>query len=365
MGTYTARDRARTALAGLAGSHQDSDSFRREAIAILHRAIGVDGWGWLQLDPGAGMPMQESNENVVCDRELRRFFRMVPRVWNVPGTPDDRPAPRRPAPGVLPVTTLSAATGGDLSRDLTWREVFGPGGVGDKMRVQLIAGGTCWALVHMHRDSSSEHYGEDDIEFAAAVAPLLTPRVLADLRAPVPPGKDPAPEPGTMVLDEDLSMVAATTRAWWWIEHIGATGPNPDEPLPSVVYVVATQVANSPERPRRPARVRLRAADGSWMVIRVAPLATASQAEAGYAVTLEAAPAEELAPLLMRAWGLTRREREVAWLVIDGRSTEDIAVALFISVHTVRDHLKVIFGKVGVSRRQDLVAALTGRGAVS
>jgi DNA-binding CsgD family transcriptional regulator len=361
MGTFTARDRARAGLASLARSQQDSDSFRREAIAIVHRAIGVDGWGWLQLDPGAGMPMQESNENVVCDKELRRFFRMMPQVWNVLGTPDGRPAPLAPAAGAPPVTTLSAATGGDLARDLTWREVFGPGGVGDKMRVQLIVGGTCWALLHLHRDITSAHYGEDDVEFAAAAASLLAPRVRADLRAPVPPGPDPAPEPGTIVLDEELSLVAATARAGWWIDHLGAQGPNPDEPLPSVVYVVATQVANSPERPRRPARLRLRAADGSWMIIRVAPLATGAQTMAGYAVTLEAAPAAELAPLLMRAWGLTRREREVARLVIDGLSSEDIAAALFISVHTVRDHLKTIFGKVGVGRRQDLVAALTGQ----
>ena len=58
---------------------------------------------------------------------------------------------------------------------MTWREVFGPGGVGDKMRVRLCAGGTCWALLHLHRDIASEHYSEDDIEFAAAAAPLLAP----------------------------------------------------------------------------------------------------------------------------------------------------------------------------------------------
>ena len=81
----------------------------------------------------------------------------------------------------------------------------------------------------------------------------------------------------------------------------------------------------------------------------------------GGVVTLEPAPAEDLAPLLMRAWGLTHRERDVARLVIDGRSTEDIAAALFVSVHTVNSHLKMIFGKVGVSRRQELAAALTGR----
>jgi DNA-binding CsgD family transcriptional regulator len=131
------------------------------------------------------------------------------------------------------------------------------------------------------------------------------------------------------------------------------------EPLPPHVYVLATHVAASPER--RPARVRVRAADGTWAVIRAAALTTGSQVPAGYAVTMEAAPADDLAPLLMRAWRLTRREREVARLVIDGLSTEDIATALFISVHTVRDHLKMIFGKTGVSRRQDMVANLTGR----
>jgi len=79
--------------------------------------------------------------------------------------------------------------------------------------------------------------------------------------------------------------------------------------------------------------------------------------------------APEAAGTLLRSaswsWGgldaLTSREREVARLVIDGLSTQDIATALFISVHTVRDHLKMIFGKMGVSRRQDMVATLTGR----
>jgi len=49
-----------------------------------------------------------------------------------------------------------------------------------------------------------------------------------------------------------------------------------------------------------------------------------SQVPAGYAVTLEAAPADNLAPLLMRAWRLTRREREVARLVIDGPPQDDL-----------------------------------------
>ena len=350
MGTYTARDRARAALVSLAEGTPDSVSFRHEAIAIVHRAIGVDGWGWLLTDPGARLPVHVSGENRVVDQALRRFFRMLPQAWDEPGGPGSQ-SPRQGLATSGPVTTLSAQTGGDLHRDLSWREVWGPAGVGDKMRVQLNAGGACWALVHLHRDSSRTHYSEEDVKFAAGVAPLLAPRIRADLRAPGPRDADPAPEPGTIILDQDQSMVAATEQAWRWIDRLGVPGPNPAEPLPPHVYVLAAHVAASPER--RPARVRVRAADGTWAVIRAAALTTGSQVPAGYAVTLEAAPADDLAPLLMRAWRLTRREREVARLVIDGLSTEDIAAALFISVHTVRDHLKMIFGKMGVSRRQE------------
>jgi DNA-binding CsgD family transcriptional regulator len=358
MGTHAGRDRAREVLVSLAGGEPDSDSFRHEAIAILHRAIGVDGWGWLLTDPGAGLPTHDFGENLVVDQAVRRFFRMVPQAWNEPGVSAGPRRPRGFPASVPPVTTLSGATGGDLRRDLSWREVWGPAGVGDKMRVRLTAGGTCWALLHLHRLSSSRHYSEDDIEFAASVAPLLAPRARADLRAPCQRNEDPAPEPGTIFLDQGLSLVAATAQAWWWIDRLGIPSPNETEPLPGMVYAMATHVAASPQRP---ARVRLRAADGRWVVIRVAQLTTGSQVPAGYAVTLEPAPAEDLAPLLMRAWGLTHRERDVARLVIDGRSTEDIAAALFVSVHTVNSHLKMIFGKVGVGRRQDLAAALAGR----
>jgi DNA-binding CsgD family transcriptional regulator len=47
--------------------------------------------------------------------------------------------------------------------------------------------------------------------------------------------------------------------------------------------------------------------------------------------------------------------------VIDGLSTDDIAAALFLSRRTVRDHLKAIFAKTGVTRRGDLIAALAGQ----
>jgi DNA-binding CsgD family transcriptional regulator len=52
-------------------------------------------------------------------------------------------------------------------------------------------------------------------------------------------------------------------------------------------------------------------------------------------------------------------EKDVALLVLQGASTQSIAVALHLSQHTVQGHLKRIFSKVGVTTRRDLTARLT------
>lgn len=63
---------------------------------------------------------------------------------------------------------------------------------------------------------------------------------------------------------------------------------------------------------------------------------------------------------MLAAYGLSRREAEVATLVLRGTSTREIADALHISGHTVQDHLKAVFDKIGVRSRRDLVGRLLG-----
>jgi DNA-binding CsgD family transcriptional regulator len=352
VATNSAKDRARSELARLAAARLDNDAFRWEAAAILRRAVGFDGWCWMLTDPASRLPTRDLGENVVIDQAIRRFVRCHPQAWD----------PSRAQPVPHAVTVTSAVTGGNLARDTAWREVFGPAGAGDHLSARLVADGTCWAGLHLHRDSCGKFFTAGDAGLIAAVAPMLAARLRDGLRGGAPddgtaPRDDPAPEPGTIIVDEELSLVAATRAAWDWIGRLGLAKPNDAEPLPGFVYAAALRAAASREAEPPPVRVRLQAADGRWAVVQVAPLVGTAR---GYAITVEAARSEDLAPLLMRAWSLTPREREVARLVIDGLSSQDIARALFISVHTVRDHLKAIFAKTGVSRRQDLVATLAG-----
>lgn len=57
---------------------------------------------------------------------------------------------------------------------------------------------------------------------------------------------------------------------------------------------------------------------------------------------------------------LTPREREIAALVAQGKTNDQIGRALFVSGETVKAALKTMFRKTKVSSRAELVAALAG-----
>lgn len=352
MATETARRRARAEIARLARADMNNDCFRLAAADVLGRAVGFDWWCWTLLDPAADLPTRYLSNNPIIGGAQRRFYRMLPD----PVQPSPEWQSRRP------VTVLSAATGGDLCRSRLWRELIGPRGGGDQLMARLAVGGAAWAYLDLGRARSSGWFTADDAGFVAGLAPLLAARLRAGLRAPGGPAEDGG-QPGTIILDRDLGLVAGTGAAWRWIERLGLQRPSDAEPLPGFIYAAVTRLAVAAGRPQTPIAVRLQAGDGRWVVARVAPVADSPRLAGGYVVTLEPARAGELAPLLMRAWGLSARERDVAALVIEGLSSQDIAAALFISPHTVRDHLKSAFAKVGVNRRRDLAAALAGKPA--
>ena len=74
------------------------------------------------------------------------------------------------------------------------------------------------------------------------------------------------------------------------------------------------------------------------------------------AIVIERAGGARSATVRLEAFGATPREREVATLLARGLSRAEIAKALVLSPHTVEDHVKSLYAKVGVDSRHELVA---------
>lgn len=345
------------ALERLAGGELGSESYRRAVIGELARLLDFDAWCFTLLDPTTllpSSPLAQGNTGVgnagLASRQ-RRFFELEYRESDLATM---RSRYRRGA-----VEVLSASTGGDLARSVRWRDVFEPSGVGDELRTALSYGGACWGHLSLYRDRGQRRFTGTDATTVARLARLVA-RGLR--RAWVLPGEATdgfGDGPGTLLLDADLHLLGSTPPARHWLSVDRRPTGWPSR-LPPALYALAARLdaASAARTPDASARLRLRTASGAWLVISAARLDGAATGH--IAITIEKARTADVLPLLTQAYGLSPRERQIVPLVL-ARSTRDVAAALYISQHTVHDHLKSIFRKVGVSSRTQLASRLLGR----
>jgi DNA-binding CsgD family transcriptional regulator len=352
-----ARTRCRERLEALAGSGLDLDAMRLEAVAELHRAVGFERWCALLVDP----------DTLVASRGIARagLFSELPKL-NI----DNQAAGDLNDFALLSrsrdhVGVLSAASGGDLFRSRRWRDTLGPAGIGDELRVAAVDDRGVWADVLLFRDSDGPPFDAEDARLLRDVSPLLA-RALR--RAAVAAAEaEPASTPGTgvLILGPDLRPRAWTGAARDWFEALNpARHPLPDG-IPTHVWSVVGRLlaAERGEAPERAPRVKVRTGGASWSITEAARLDGPDAPVGGIAVTVRAASGDEVLDLLCRAHGLSVRERELVALLVEGLGTREIAARLFISRHTIQDHLKSIFDKVGVRTRHELVTGVFARAA--
>jgi DNA-binding CsgD family transcriptional regulator len=339
--------RCRDRLDVLSDSTLDCESLRREAIGYLRVAIGFGRWCWPLADPRTLLPSSGLAEH--------NYGPGVPRSLALEYSTDGIAAKHVVARRPIPVGSLSSETGGDIARSARWDEVLRPAGIGDVATVACRDTLGCWGWIELYRDSADRPFGDPELELLGSISSAVGTALRRNAMQP-PAGEvaEPSP-PGTIVLDRDLRPVSWTNGARAWIDALPSARLFAEwGMLPSVFYPAAVLARSEGEGAG--ARALVQALDGRWVTIDAAALE--GEREGEVAVNLRAATANEMFDLLCRVYALSQRERDVVSLLVAGLDTRAISTRLSISRHTVQDHLKSVFAKVGIHSRRELLATL-------
>jgi DNA-binding CsgD family transcriptional regulator len=74
---------------------------------------------------------------------------------------------------------------------------------------------------------------------------------------------------------------------------------------------------------------------------------------------LESENNQMLLEVMSRKYSISQREKEILKLLLDGKSNKEIEDELFISYHTVKNHVYNLYQKLGVKTRYELVHLVT------
>jgi DNA-binding CsgD family transcriptional regulator len=322
-------------------------TLRRRLREELHRLVAFDAYCVNTADPATLLITGSVGDGLPPERTARLF--------EIECAGGDYNELARLAVGAG-VDTIGRATAGRPERSRRMREIFLPIGLGHELRAALAVGGACWGFLHLLRRTEKPDFTENDVRLVASVAePIATALRLSLLDLSMrngavdDPTGGPGEGPGIVLLRPDGGVDRANRAGEHWLRELA---DELHEPLPHALHVVAARGAMAEAReedaPSPPCRLRTRS--GEWLVLHGSRLGET------LAIVIERARPSQVAPIVLRAYGLTAREREVAGLAMRGSSNDDVATALGLSTHTVKDHLKAAFRKVGVRSRGELVS---------
>jgi DNA-binding CsgD family transcriptional regulator len=339
--------RARRDIAALAASGLGVSDLHAAAIRLINERVSSELTCWFTIDP------ETLAISAITNGEVQIAPEYEPRLAESEYSADE---PHRFATLAIrkeSMAKLSDLPERDRNRSLRVNNVWRPLGLDEELRVLFQADGACWGAAGMAR--TGQDFSARETEFLTAVAPAIATGTRLAVRSEAR-GWMPAGHPAIVVVSARGEPRAATPAAREWQDRLDQIAPGR--------FMVMMQLMAGGARSATSGgfSARLRDAQGQWAVLEASQLIGGDEDQ--IAVTIEPATGDRLLGLLLAAYGLTAREREVCREVIAGHSTTDIAARLFISTNTVQDHLKSVFAKVGVRSRGELVARLRPDGSL-
>ena len=251
------------------------------------------------------------------------------------------------------VADLHDATSGRPERSPRFKQFSNATGYRSEARLVFTVDGGAWGLAQLNRMSAGGFSDDEKAWLERAATSIARGLRRAMVSEPAAPGAL-SRGPGIVLLDGGGRIVTATREAVEWLDELCPEllmSDVGDLQLPFHAHGFATRVRAAHEDGEPQIRSRLRTEQGVWLLMHGSVLEGTDQV----ALIIEPAKSSDVAPLIVEAYGLTTRELDVTRAIARGLGTNEIAGELFLSPHTVRDHVKAVFEKVGVSSRGELV----------
>lgn len=348
MADSAAHTRSHERVVRLCEAGADSRNLRLRLLDELRATAGFDAYAFLLTDPETsvgcspvadvpGLPLDE------LPRLIRLKYQTRVNRWTA----------------LKDVALVSEGQG--PSRSLLWCELLRDHGVRDIASMVFRDRFGCWGFLDLYRYDRVFTRAEASY-LAGLIEPVTTGlrRSQAETFVVRPPGV-PRPGPLVLMLSPELRVCGQTPDTHAYLSVLVPPGQG-RPPVPASAYNVAAQLlaveagvdTNAP-------RARVHLADGLWLTLRAARIGDADPPDRrDIAVTIEESTPTERLGVFTRVFALSTREAELLGHLVKGGDSHTVARQMFLSEHTVQDHLKSIFAKTSTNNRRMLLTRALG-----
>jgi DNA-binding CsgD family transcriptional regulator len=239
------------------------------------------------------------------------------------------------------------------------RDFIGPTyGYGDELRMVARHGSCVWGGLALFRSSDEAPFRPDEVAFLESLSPSFAAGLRSGLLARlgnVARSSGDTSGPAVLIVGPDDRPAQVSMGAESLLQELTSEA-NMADASGVIGGLVACARRYAAGELDVPPRARARMPSGRWLVLHASPLSDGVGATGDVVVTIEEARPPEIVPLVVAAFELTARERDVTQLVLQGVDTKEIAATLHMSRYTVQDHLKSVFDKADVRSRRELMS---------
>src|SRR2546430_2255030 len=226
--------RTRELILRMTAGRRDLLTLGEEIVDVLRRAVPFEGWCWGYTDPETQLCFFGDGDSPAAS-DLGRYFALDFAHDEL----DCQVSFPELASGVRPaVSVLSKVTSGDLRRNARWRELYDPRGVGDELRLALLADGQSWGCLDLLREDSSRHFSVEEAEFLLRLGAPIAKAIRETLTRVDAPATDLLLGPGTLVFDGDNVLCASTVEGDQWLATLRSAGTPAAAMLPIPVPIL-------------------------------------------------------------------------------------------------------------------------------